>query len=183
MNADGTATNYGLGQVLKVGVVDGGLQDVSSREAVINAVNGSWSSIKNFVKTDTNAVLPNDDAATEANETERVVGVVVYWQPSDNDNLYNLNNGKTVSDVADGATALAIDLGIKVIATQASYEEDSFGKDYDAAAADSVFPAQLINEEVTVPVSVADDGTLAAPVTLSGRFIEKMIRYTTALSC
>lgn len=53
--------------------------------------------------------------------------IIVYWQPSEIDNDYNLNNG-TVSD--DGK-ALFIDLGINLVATQDSFEVDSFGSDYD----------------------------------------------------
>lgn len=53
--------------------------------------------------------------------------IIIYWEPSDNDNDYNLNNGKTSSD----SSALYIDLGINLVASQSPYETDSFGSDYD----------------------------------------------------
>ncbi len=53
-------------------------------------------------------------------------GVIVWWQPSAQDNLFNINNGR--SDQAK------VDIGISLIATQLGSEYDSFGKDYDASA-------------------------------------------------
>lgn len=53
--------------------------------------------------------------------------IIVYWQPSELDNDYNLNNGKVSSD----NNPLFIELGINLIATQTTHESDSFGNDYD----------------------------------------------------
>ncbi|MBQ8408585.1 MAG: hypothetical protein IJY39_06940 [Clostridia bacterium] len=48
--------------------------------------------------------------------------VVIYWEPSDKDNDYNL------------AEEVSINLGINLFATQLEAESDSFGTEYDAAA-------------------------------------------------
>ena len=85
VNADGTVTNYGLSQVLKVGLVPGGLTEdkIATRGEVIAAVNGNWKTVKNFVYEDRTALPAVDDADTaDVDETERKVGVVVYWEPS-----------------------------------------------------------------------------------------------------
>ncbi len=72
-------------------------------------------------------------------------GVVIYWEPSDLDNDYNLNNGKTSSD----GEPLYIDLGVKLTATQDTVENDSFDNLYDE---DAEWPWD--GETVTVPEEV-----------------------------
>ena len=202
VNADGTITDYGLSQVLKVGIVDGGLSDtqVTSREATIAAVN-EWKLIadfteKSWAKKYTNeAVLPEKTASAEpgtaseideengtqtADETGiepgkgNIVGVVVYWEPTANDNNYNVQNGKTTTTTVEGQPVdpLRIDLGIQVIATQAPDEEDSFGKDYDAEAANEKFqvefPKDNVNENtsVDIPADKVEGNVLKAPIIL-----------------
>ena len=56
--------------------------------------------------------------------------IVIYWEPSDVDNDYNLNNGKVSSD----GQPLFIDLGMDLVATQDTVEKDSFDDLYDANA-------------------------------------------------
>ncbi|MBQ8649279.1 MAG: hypothetical protein IJ470_04340 [Clostridia bacterium] len=56
--------------------------------------------------------------------------VVIYWQPTNDDNAYNINNGKSTSD----GQPLYINLGVNLVATQNTVENDSFGSDYDAKA-------------------------------------------------
>ncbi len=75
----------------------------------------------------TGALLPEDKDAARASEQ---FAVVLYWQPGENDNDYNLNNGKTSSD----KLPLWIDLGVNLQATQTPYEADSFDENYDATA-------------------------------------------------
>ena len=117
------ANQYGLSQALKVGVVEGGVT-ATDRQGVIGSVS-SWTTLGSFLAD--GALLP------EGSET---VGIVIYWQPGDNDNNWNLNNGKTLNE----GTALNIDLGVNLTATQAEHESDVFGTDYDVIAADDVFP-------------------------------------------
>ena len=100
-----------LADALKVAVVDA--DELTSREAAIAAGAGLWQDFASFNLTGT----------LEAGKTA-TYGVVIYWEPTDNDNIFNMNNenkGKTLS----------IDLGVKLLATQLDFEEDSFGSDYD----------------------------------------------------
>ncbi len=53
--------------------------------------------------------------------------VFVYWEPTENDNDYNLNNGRVSND----NNPLFIDLGVSLNASQSTYESDTFGTDYD----------------------------------------------------
>jgi hypothetical protein len=54
-----------------------------------------------------------------------VYGIVIWWEPSDIDDEFNMKN-------ENKGTVLSIDLGVSLIATQINAESDSFGKDYDA---------------------------------------------------
>ena len=118
-NAQGAAN---LADVLKVGVVANGIADNASREEVLAAVT-EWMPFMSFVKS--GKLYP-------ANSTEGVstttYGIVIWWEPSDKDNDYNMNNGKTDAD------QLKIDIGVTLIATQVEAEQDAFGSDYDANA-------------------------------------------------
>lgn len=103
---------HGLSEVLKVAVVEGGFTGDREDAKKLDLV-----PMKSFV-------LPG---ALEGNTTSKTYGIVIYWQPTANDNLFNMNNdnqGKT----------LTIDLGVNLFATQEMYEEDSFGEDYDKDA-------------------------------------------------
>ena len=101
-----TVNGKTLADVLQVAVVEGGFS--GSRE---DAKKLAFEPLKSFV-------LPGE---LQAGESEPY-GIVIYWQPSDNDNDFNVKD------------ALSIDLGVKLFATQLTAEEDSFGNDYDAAA-------------------------------------------------
>ncbi len=116
---ENTVNGYGLSQILKVGVVAGGIADNSTREQAVAAVT-QWQPMESFT-------WNGELAAKTADET---VGLVIYWEPSSDDNNWNVNNGKTTSD----GEALHIDLGIELFATQLMAESDSFGNDYDGAA-------------------------------------------------
>ena len=88
---------YGLSQVLKVGVVEGGIT-ATDRDSVVSSVAASdWTTLSAFLRS----------GSLTAN-AEKTWGVVIYWQPGDNDNNWNANNGKQLS----GGIALSIDLGI-----------------------------------------------------------------------
>ena len=96
------------------------------------------------------------DVVKEGNLTagaEDTYAVVIYWEPSANDNDYNLNNGKTSSD----GEALFIDLGITLIATQNTGEKDSFDDQYDAGVtyADAL-RAQRVEELVSQGYTAVD---------------------------
>lgn len=69
--------------------------------------------------------------AIDAEATDDEYAIVIYWEPGDNDNDYNLNNGKKADDNTDN---LFIDLGVNLIATQNTVEKDSFDDQYDKDA-------------------------------------------------
>ena len=140
---------YGLSQVLKVGVVEGGIT-ATDRDGVVASVN-SWTTLANF--------LCDGSLLADGEETW---GVVIYWQPGDNDNNWNANNGKQLSS----GDALSIDLGIKLTATQEMYENDSFGNDYDVSAKDDVFPS-FGGGSASTPIEVGADNRTTAAVTIT----------------
>ena len=142
---------YGLSQVLKVGVVAGGIT-ATDRNGVVNSVSANdWTTLSAFLRS----------GSLQANG-EETWGVVIYWQPGDNDNNWNANNGKQLSS----GDALSIDLGIKLTATQEQLELDGFGSDYDAAAKDDVFPS-FEGGTAGVPVTPDANGNTSEAVTIT----------------
>ena len=140
---------YGLSQVLKVGMVEGGIT-ATDRDGVVASVN-SWTTLSAF--------LCSGSLLADGEETW---GVVIYWQPGDNDNNWNANNGKQLSS----GDALSIDLGIKLTATQEMYENDAFGNDYDVSAKDDVFPS-FGGGSASTPIEVGADNRTTAAVTIA----------------
>lgn len=113
-NAVKTPEGKTLADVLKVGVVEGGVDVAGTRDAVVGAVK-TWEPLATFVL----------EEALEANASD-TYGIVIWWEPSDVDNDFNMNNeNKNI--------VLTIDLGVSLIATQVDAESDAFGKDYDAS--------------------------------------------------
>ena len=110
-------TNAKLSQVLKVAFLDAPVS--GTREEILDAASGNGVLLSALTKS---GVL--------AKETNQVYGVVIYWEPSDDDNNWNVLDGKTTND----GQPLHIDLGLKLIATQKDAESDSFGPDYDKDA-------------------------------------------------
>ena len=111
---------YKLSDVIKVGIVEGGVGN-ATREEVIAGVT-TWTKLSNF-KFNQNGVKLEAGAQTE------VFGVVLYWQPNDNetDNHYNMNN-------ENKGQVLKLDIGVTLTAAQIQHENDSFGDDYDESA-------------------------------------------------
>ena len=125
VNFDNAAPNVNgdtLAKVLKVAFVKGGISgysnDAAGRTALINKLteDGAWQPLASFV----------EPGKLEQQNDAQTYGIVIYWEPSDIDNDFNMNNGK--------GGALSIDLGIKLVATQLDAEFDSFGPDYDEDA-------------------------------------------------
>lgn len=69
----------------------------------------------------TGELAPKAEGATE--NPSDTHGIVIYWKPSDNDNLYNMNNGKNKE--------LSLEIGVILNVTQLAAEKDAFGDDYD----------------------------------------------------
>ena len=104
-----------LADVLKIAVVEGGF--TGDREAAKALTN--YQDFKTFVLD--GKLL----AGTAGNPTTETYGLVIYWEPSANDNDYNMNKGEA---------ALSIDIGVHLFATQLGNESDSFDNTYDGEA-------------------------------------------------
>ena len=144
VEADGTVTDRSLRDVIKIGVIDGDAAEMTREEliAAVNAVTGdgitkNFEAFSDFNFTD--YMLAGDA------QSEKTFTMVAYWEPTSNDNEYNVNNGKSVSKQNDGKAELYIDITVDVIAKQRMHEEDSFGKDYDAAAKYAAVVAAINN--------------------------------------
>ncbi len=153
-------TRYYLAEVLKAGVVPGGVLDSNadgtiSREEAIGQVT-DWVAL--------NDVMEKGELAPEGEPDSTIAyGVVIRWEPGANDNNLNVNNGSTTSD----GNPLTVDLGVTLAATQQSREEDSFGPDYDTPAE---FPELELPVKVTV--TVPNDGSVTTEaVTMVGRAV------------
>ena len=122
-------TDLTLEDALKVAVVKNGVD--GDRAAVIAAGDAAgWTGLKTF----------NLPGVLDANETSEAYGIVIYWQPGDEDNRFNMNNGKETSD----GQPLSITLGVNLFATQQTKEKDSFDHLYDDIAA--VFTVKEAND-------------------------------------
>ena len=117
-NGDNT---YCLADILKVGFVEGGLEDGLTREEALAKVpDNAWIDMSSFSKEET----------LLAGAAGKSYGIVIAWKVSDEDNNWNLNNGKETND----GEALHIDLGVTLFATQVEGEFDSFDDKYDEDA-------------------------------------------------
>lgn len=112
-------TEYSLADVIKVALIKG--EPTSTDRDGLLAEIEELNDITNSIK-----VAEGNLDAEEAD----IYTVVAYWAPTNNDNNYNLNNGKESSD----GEPLHIDFAVTLAATQDTVEEDSFDKFYDEDA-------------------------------------------------
>lgn len=100
-----------LADVLKVAIVPGGF--TGSREDA-KALTYNYS-LTTFAM----------EGKLNVGEEPDVYGIVVYWQPTNNDNDYNMNEGQA---------PLSVKIGVSLYATHlvTDTEKDSFGSEYDA---------------------------------------------------
>ena len=136
-NATTNANGDTLAEVLKVAVVPDGIADGTER-AELEALD-SYQPLASFVE---NGELIAGESAT--------YGIVIWWEPSDIDNDFNMNN-------ENKGKFMSIDLGVALFATQMAYEEDSFGDDYDADA--PMKPADVWDGSVDEDLTDAKDET------------------------
>lgn len=166
-------TGRTLADVLKVAVIKGAVAEGESREALVAKL-ADLQALSNAVKAAEGALEKG---------AEEVFTVVVYWEPTNNDNLYNVNNGKTTSDGAP----LTIDFGVTLSATQAPVEEDSFGSDYDANivlvghAAMTNTINQGAKDSNAAIVAAIKEIAKENNIDLSGKDISKMVYFDDAL--
>ena len=126
---------HSLVEALKVAVVDA--EKLTSREAAIEAAAGKWQELKSFV-------LPGELAGVDEDGKidSKTYGIVIYWEPTDKDNDFNVKGG-----------ALSIDLGVNLFATQLQAEIDSFGPDYDE---DAVYTNFIVTSEAELVEALAN---------------------------
>ncbi len=151
-----------LADVLKVAVVDP-IADGADRETIIASVGkNNWKPMESFVET--GKLYPNGYSDPNAKETiaqTKSFAIVIWWEPSDKDNDYNMKNG---------AAQLQLEIGVNLYATQLEAEDDSFGKDYDKDAWHDKFEvtsaadlqAALNNGETNIVL--ADNITVTEPL-------------------
>ena len=131
-NATDNGKGGTLADVLKVAVVEGGF---NGDRAAAQKLNYN-ATLESFILT----------GELEGDEKSNVYGIVVYWEPSDMDNDYNMNNGRT--------EVLSIDLGVNLFATQEMYEEDSFDETYDY---DATYTAEVATLSEKLAAAKAGD--------------------------
>ena len=141
-----------LSDYIKYGIVDGAKS--YTRDTAIAAVEGNATPLKNAY---------SSDSIKLNSKEEKIVTMVVYMP-------------ETVGNEANymtGAAKPEIQLGINVFATQASVENDSYGKDYDK---DAVYYDVLVStvdelyaavEAASGDIVIAIDGAITLTKTLS----------------
>ncbi|MBR2388333.1 MAG: hypothetical protein IKB02_06140 [Clostridia bacterium] len=134
--------------VLKVAVIDNENFDYTAdRDAFLsNIPEADWDTLKTFTLDGTLDGKVENQAADED-----TFGIVIYWEPSDKDNLFNLTKAEK-----EAGKEVSVDVGVNLFATQLEAEKDSFGPDYDKEAADKI--------AVTTTVKANEPTVLNAPV-------------------
>ena len=109
---------HGLSEVLKVAAIDK-IDGSATREQVLALAKAAdnCSYLASFTE--------SGNVAANAEDTEKTY--VIFWEPSENDNLYNMNN-------KNNGTKLSIKLGVTLVAAQDTVESDSFDNLYDEDA-------------------------------------------------
>ena len=141
-----TPAGKSLEDVIKVGYVEDGVTG-ADRAAVLAEVGGEWGKISDIA----------DAGNLDAGKSE-TLGVVLYWEPTDVDNDYNMNNENQDTD-------LKIEFGVTLVATQDTVEVDSFDKNYDK---DAEYPV-VVNtvDELKTALAEGDNVKLASDLTVN----------------
>ncbi|HBA37086.1 MAG TPA: hypothetical protein DCY94_00045 [Firmicutes bacterium] len=173
-------TTKSLKDVLKVSIIEDG------------SFNGSREDIASLPFDKTLADFEKEGILNIKNDSDKFA-IVIYWQPTDTDDDYNLNNGKTSSD----SLPLYIDLGINLVATQNAFEADSFGSDYDdtteykevSTAQDFLNNIYYANSEqgvrltsdIAVPWSIPQSTKGLSVIDLNGHTLSTSVATTTLI--
>lgn len=123
-NASPAKNGKTLADALNVAIIPGGVDADLSREGLIASLAGKWQNLVSFSQS---GKLDSDKDMLADAETADTYGLVIYWKPTAADNDFNMNNELQ-------GTALTIDLGVHLFATQLEAEGDSYGTDYDKLA-------------------------------------------------
>lgn len=111
--------SHTLADALRVSFVDAEKLDGTCEAAIAAGNEAGWDKLSSVVKSD--VLRKQNDTST--------YGIVIYWMPTANDNIWNLYNGQKADD---GAEKLSVELGVHLTATQLVEEKDSYGDQYDA---------------------------------------------------
>ncbi len=153
---------HSLDEVIQVAFIEGKFE--GDREA---AQKLDYKPLADTAKT--GVLLPKDETTPDKDTTS--FAVVLYWKPTENDNLYNVNNGKK-TDEPEPSDRLWIELGVDLTATQYTYENDSFNDQYDKNADDNhgnVIELTSVEKEVSSteltssPLTFVFDNTAPLP--------------------
>ena len=136
---------FKLSEYLKVAVLDGDETTVlndntAARDALIGkAENASPKQLSEAGYAAENQELyPASEVADSDKPSEKIVTMVI-WMPTDVGNEANYAKGQEVP---------TIEMGIDLVATQYTYEKDSFGSDYDEGATYRVVDAKDIADSI-----------------------------------
>ena len=138
-----------LSSVIKAAVVAADT-DVSTREKAIEAgkaVDGGFQNIAVFASEGALAAKGKTivNNTTHANFDDKdTFRVILYWEPTENDDDYNMNNEKQNDDHTN---EMWINVDIKLIATQLTEEKDSFDINYDI---DSKYPGNTASDAALI---------------------------------
>ena len=148
-------SNINLAEALKVAVVDGGIE---------KQTRDNLKTLDSYIPLESFFV----NAELNAGET-KTYGIVIWWEPTDSDNDYNMNK--------EGDEALKLNIGVDLFATQLEAESDSFGTDYDSDAAliisgeyvayEDVKNNIVVNKGETATIKLKD-GTVEGTLTNNG---------------
>ena len=116
---------FKLSDYIEFAVIDGDKSNLG-RDDLVAAATAAGNHVLNVGYTDEDHLVPAAKADNTATFSEKTVTLVV-WMPKSVGNEANYK-------VAEGITAPSIDLGINVVATQYTYESDSFDEMYDKNA-------------------------------------------------
>ena len=127
--------------MLKVAVIEDA-EYTYDRDAIMSDADLVWNSLATF----------SLEGELEAGKNA-IYGIVIWWQPTADDNIFNMNN-------ANKGNKVSVDIGVQLVATQNDVEGDSFDAtfDKDVAFPNISVPAKLPAENVTESVALNAGG-------------------------
>ena len=87
---------------------------------------------------------------TPGQSSTKTFTVAIYWEPTDHDNDFNMNNGRP--------QPLSVDLGVQLVATQVEHEFDSFDNQYDHDADNTLPEAAKVESAMAMAAATAVAG-------------------------
>lgn len=129
-----------LAEVIDVWFVEDATKNIVSREELVNLTSaGTLSNVMNGKKTSNGSLMASEEVNPFHNSGETIIAIAMKMQEGAGNEYQN-------QTIGDG-------FSITAVATQNTYEEDSFGKDYDIKAE---FPQLNLPAKATAIVSSKD---------------------------